>query len=208
MPGSLSFAYCPRSSLKRVERITVLEIAAREFLAIVAKREMIVRQQLVVGLEKEDVLVLRLLVGARQRDHLRVAGLRRGVRGDGGRGNAEKDRIVDRVALRVVVGEEEVLLPNDRAAEAEAVLIEVIGTLDARRRLNRVDVVVGVVAPVAQEIEGRAVKLVGARLGDDVDDGAARAAVLGRIGVVVDLELFHRVLRELVGRAARAGAAE
>ena len=43
-------------------------------------------------------------------------------------------------------------------------------------------------------------------LGDDVDHGAAGAAVLGRERVRVDLELLHRVLAELVRRAARAGA--
>ena len=51
-------------------------------------------------------------------------------------------------------------------------------------------------------------ELVRARLGHDVDDRAAGAAVLGRVGVRVDLELLHRVLRELVRRAAGTGAAE
>ena len=51
-------------------------------------------------------------------------------------------------------------------------------------------------------------KLVRARLRHDVDDRAAGAAVFGRVGVGVHLELFHGVLRELIRRAAGAGAAD
>src|SRR4051794_15411467 len=193
---------------ERVGEVAVLEIAAGEFLAVVAQREMIVREQLVIGLEQEDVLVLRLLVRRRLREDLLISRLRRGIARNLRRGDAEEDRVVDGVALGVVVGEEEMLLLHDRPAEAEAVLIEVIRTLHARRRLDRVDVVVRVVAAVAQKVERGAVELVRARLGNDVDDAPARAAVLGRVGVGVDLELLHGVLRKLVRRAARAGAAE
>src|SRR5205085_3887612 len=52
---------------------------------------------------------------------------------------------------------------------------------------------------VADEAEDVATHLVGARLGDDVDDAAGRAAELGREGVGDDLELLHRLLRH--GRA-------
>jgi hypothetical protein len=51
------------------------------------------------------------------------------------------------------------------------------------------------------------VELVGARLGDHVDDAAAGAADLGLIAVGVDLELLNGILREAVRIASGSGAA-
>ena len=50
-------------------------------------------------------------------------------------------------------------------------------------------------AVVAVELPGAAVPAVGARLGDDVDDRAGVAPVLGVVGVREDLELLDRVRR-------------
>ena len=69
-----------------------------------------------------------------------------------------------------------------------------------------VDGVVRVERLVAIELEDRSVQVVGPGLGDDVDHGAAGAAVFRRERVRVDLELLHRVLAELVRRAAGAGS--
>ena len=63
-------------------------------------------------------------------------------------------------------------------------------------------------ACVAVELEGRSAQVVGAGLGDDVDHGAAGAAVLGGERVRVDLEFLHRVLAELVRGTSGAGAAD
>src|SRR5687767_2618011 len=53
-----------------------------------------------------------------------------------------------------------------------------------------------------EEEESRAVVVVGARLGDDVDDAGAGAAHLGGELVGGDLELLHAVLREVHQRSA------
>ena len=47
-----------------------------------------------------------------------------------------------------------------------------------------------------------------ARLGDDIDDGPTRPAELRGIAVGVDLEFFHSILAELIGRAAGPGPPE
>ena len=165
-----------------------------------------VRHQLVIGLDEVHVLVLTADIVLRVRLEDVVAALIVGRRDRDRSAAADDDGIRQIVALHVIVDEEEVLVVLDRTAGGKAVLIEVIGTL--RAIVDLVDVVVRVVALVAQEVEERAVEIVRARLRHDVDDGATGAAVLGRVGVVVDLELLYRVLRELVRRAAGAGAAE
>jgi hypothetical protein len=117
--------------------------------------------------------------------------------------------------LAVVSAEEEGAIFDDGAAEAEAELVDLLRrslvavepspavevrallSLDVRR--------VGVQRLVAEILEDAAVEIVRARLRDDVDDRAARAPELRRKAVLVDLKLFHRLFRELVGRAhARA----
>src|SRR5262249_49461976 len=61
---------------------------------------------------------------------------------------------------------------------------------------------------VTEELEGRAARGVGARLGDDVDDRPTGASVLRRIGVRVDLKFLHGILAELVGCTARSGPSD
>ena len=65
---------------ERVRGVAVLEIAAGELLPVVAQRKVIVGEQLVVGLEEEDVLVLRLLVRVGKRQHLLISRLRCRIR--------------------------------------------------------------------------------------------------------------------------------
>ncbi len=55
------------------------------------------------------------------------------------------------------------------------------------------------------EVEERAVELVRAALGDDVDDAAGRAAELGAGSGGDDLKLFDGVERDVYGRALAAG---
>ena len=77
---------------------------------------------------------------------------------------------------------------------AELILLE-------RAQLGAVAVVaprVGFQFAVAQEVEGRAVQPVGARLGGDRDHAAAGAPELGRKRVRDDGDLFHRVHDGLV----------
>ena len=165
--------------------------------------------ELGVGLEQEDVLVLILAVRHGERREERRRRLRRRVGWD----RAGQEGVVrDRVPLRVDVGEEEVLVAHDRAADAAAVLVEVIRALRHRHAgrvlADDVEVVLGAILLVAIELEDRPIEVVRARLRDHVDHGAAGAAVLGGVAVGVDLELLHGVLAELVRRAAGAGAAE
>ena len=57
----------------------------------------------------------------------------------------------------------------------------------------------------AEELEGRAVKLIGARLGDDVDDAGRIAAVLGGVVVGDDAEFLDRFrIRRGIAGAAQA----
>ena len=59
----------------------------------------------------------------------------------------------------------------------------------------------GLKIAVALEEKSRAVPIVGARLGNDVDDTGSRPAYFGRIAVSGDLELSHRILWE-IGKCA------
>ena len=43
-------------------------------------------------------------------------------------------------------------------------------------------------------------ELIGTRLGDHINYRSTRAAKLSRKSVLIDLELLHRLFRELVGR--------
>src|SRR5208282_2018572 len=71
-----------------------------------------------------------------------------------------------------------------------------------------VEIVPRVHGVVAQELEGGAVQLVGAGLGDDVDDGAAVAAVFGG-ELRLQIEFLNGLNREQRGRrAANAGLVE
>src|SRR5262249_44896825 len=107
--------------------------------------------------------------------------------------------------LSIVVEEKEIFVLDYRAAKRSSELVHV-------ERLPRdvagiVDPGVGVHVAVAQIVERRAVKIVGAGLGDHVGDRSAGASELGGIAVAIDLELFHGIDAELVWRSSGAGAA-
>ena len=68
-------------------------------------------------------------------------------------------------------------------------------------RLERQEGIVRAEGTVAEIIESRAVQVIGAGLGDDVDDGAAGAALLGAVSGGGDAELLHDVGGDFVGGA-------
>ena len=109
-------------------RAAVLEVPAVEVLMVVAQRQPIGRIQLVVGLDEEHVLVLRLIPALRQRLQPGQAGDRVGV-GRRVRGNVEKDQVGQRVPLRVGVHEDEIAIAPDRSAKQAAELVVVIDRL-------------------------------------------------------------------------------
>ncbi len=77
------------------------------------------------------------------------------------------------LARALIVGEEEDLVVANRPAEGSAKLVLAEGAARGR------EVVAGIEIGVAQEVEGAAVKAVGAGLGDDADLAAAELAILG-----------------------------
>ena len=99
-------------------------------------------------------------------------------------------RAADRLALALIVDEEERVVLDERAAERAAELIAAVLRLGLERRLEEVR---RVQRFVAEELEGVAVKRVGARLGRQVDDAAVEPAELGRRAVAFDLEFLNRV---------------
>ncbi len=107
---------------------------------------------------------------------------------------------VDREEL-VLVGvfdraEEVRAVAHDRPAERAAVLpAAVIGTLGFEHRSRRQRL-------VAEEVEGRAVKVVGARSGHHGQQAAGRQAVLRLVGGLRHLEFANRVHREVLPRLA------
>ncbi len=165
------------------------------------------RVDLPVHLGQEDVLVPRLLVAVVLRADRGEPRLGVGIRGQVP-GEGEDDVVGDVAPLAVVGGEEERLVLDDGTAERGSELVDVVGRPgpDGTGGLVRVAVRVQVLVPV--ELEHRPVEVVRARLGHDVHDGASRASVLRGVGVPVHLELLDRVLAELVGGAAGAGAPE
>ena len=87
--------------------------------------------------------------------------------------------------------EEEGLVLPDRPADGAAELVEQVAGLARARAVGEVRE--GVERLVSVVLVERAVELVGSGLGHDVDDGAARAAVLGREHVGFDPELLDGV---------------
>ena len=151
---------------------------------------------MVVELEHERVVVvvLQLVGGFRGEAELRAHGVeRRQVVLDDAR---EPVRLL--AHLPFVVAEEEGPIGGERRAEgrAELVLVEDVGLRRIQHR-PRVQLV------VHPEVVQRPVGPVGARLGDDVDEAAEGAAVLGQVGGVEDAELLGRFLRRR--RARQAG---
>ena len=109
----------------------------------------------------------------------------------------ERRRLADVGQLHVA--EQERLVPLDRTADGEAVLLAA-----ELRLLAGGEVGLGVHRFIAHEEEARAVKVVGARLDGQRDDARRRLAVFGGKAVGDDLELGHRVHRRLDGFFLRA----
>ena len=82
------------------------------------------------------------------------------------------------------------LVPEDRTADRGAVLCSRVSALAG------IEVVPGLEASVAENAKEISVQLVRATLGHDVDRAARSAALLGREGAAVDLELLHRLLAD------------
>ncbi len=103
--------------------------------------------------------------------------------GQGRRGAAD-------VPVALVVGEGEELVRRQRSTQRgpELVLLQLGLGLGGGR-----EEVAGLERVAAIELPGPAVPLIGAGLGDDVDDGARVASVLRAVGVGEDLELLDRV---------------
>jgi len=112
----------------------------------------------------------------------------------------------ERVALTVVIEKEKKFFTDNGTADVSAELVEMIRRL--RAPVDFIDGIVGIQALVAKEFKGRAVEVVGAGLGDDVDHSTAGVAELGGICVGIDLEFLHCVFAELVRGAARSSAAD
>ena len=92
----------------------------------------------------------------------------------------------------VVVAEEEHLVLDDGAAGGYA---ELVAPQRGDRLARGQKEVAGVELVVAQKFPRRAVKLVGAGLGDDIDDRAAARAELGRVLADLNTELLDRIHR-------------
>ena len=105
-----------------------------------------------------------------------------------------------------VIGEEERVVAADSPADRAAELIlneDRLLVLQGLEESGRVEI------GIAQILEQRAVKLIGAALQGGVDDRPAGASELGAEIVGLDLEFRHgigRDLRHLVGEALVAGA--
>ena len=117
-----------------------------------------------------------------------------GAHPQGGDGGVVGGALADFGAF--VVGKEEELVlavedlgDVDGGAHRETVLIALEGRIGA----GRIEEILGVQLLVAQELKGRAVEVVGAGFGGEIDDAAHGAAVLRGIGVGLHLELLDGV---------------
>ena len=166
----------------------------------VAHGQAIAGIELVIDFDDSVVIVFRLQdIQIFRRDSQRRFGLvdQRQVRGR--RAVQQRDRFEQRgricgsfaAALAFVVGEEEGLVLLDGTANGGAELILAQG-LGLRRDLQERT---GVRGAVLQVIVNRTVQIVGAGLGDDIDDAAERAAVFGAETVVDHAEFADGFLR-------------
>jgi len=153
--------------LRGVGEAAVLEVDAVEGLFVVAQRDVVGAAQLVVGLEQVDVLILLAVPRLGERLQQREAALRVGVGRKVVMRPPPRTTRFGRSCAAGPVGEEEVLVVEDRSAEARPVLVVMVRTLGAG--VEDVDVVVLVERLVAVVIEDVAVEVVAARLGDDVE---------------------------------------
>ena len=100
----------------------------------------------------------------------------------------------------LVVREEERLVPRDRAAEGQPILVAVLGpSLNAGCIVEKV---VGVELVIAKEVPAGSVKLVRSRLDLRVDDRSLAPAELGVVRPGLDLEGLERVRGRLNGLGA------
>src|SRR5581483_2756328 len=77
----------------------------------------------------------------------------------------------------------------DGSAETKAVLV----ALERRAGSRRIEEILGIELLVAEELEGRAMRIIGAGLGREIDDGAHGAAVFGGVGIGLHLELLDEI---------------
>ncbi len=100
-------------------------------------------------------------------------------------------------------GEEENLVSLNGAADGASELLLAIVRLKGEERIRSTE------GTVAEIVERGAMHVIGAGLGDDVNDGAAGASLFGSVGIGGDTELLHDFGGELVGCAiASAGLGE
>src|SRR6266478_991838 len=88
--------------------------------------------------------------------------------------------------------EEKLVLFNGSAEGAAKVVPAQFGILQFRRRAL-VEEIVGVQGVVSAEIKERAVPVIGAMLGDDIDLSAAGLPILGTVGICYDFELVDGI---------------
>src|SRR5208337_875103 len=101
----------------------------------------------------------------------------------------------------LVVKEEKCLVLPDGPADGKS---EIVSFQSCDRRVIRVEPIVGVGGGIAQEFVNAAMKLIGARAGNHVDDGSARKAHLGGEIGLLDFELFDRVNGRSIWHAEKA----
>src|SRR5207244_13076943 len=105
------------------------------------------------------------------------------------------------IALRALAGDEEVRsVLDDRPTEGSTVLIAPIRRLGAAAKLLRFRLLVETL--VAIELVRASLAVVRAGLGDDGQDAASGAAVLGLVLLRLAVELLHRLNVEVLQRAA------
>ena len=108
---------------------------------VVSDRQPIRVGELVIALNQEDILVLRLVPAAGERLELHERGLGIGI-DRCSRRHVREHEVGQRIALGVVVGEDEVAVLAQRSAEEPAVLIEVIrGLRPALELVDQIDLV-------------------------------------------------------------------
>src|SRR6185437_11347703 len=104
------------------------------------------------------------------------------------------DRVVQRLnrgevlACALIIREEEELVLNDGAAKICAELIQL-----QRQLSTGFEVVMSVKSVVAEELKHRAVKLIGAALGDDIHLRSEGMAGLGGVAVVGEIDFLNAV---------------
>ena len=108
----------------------------------------------------------------------------------GERGHVREQRAPDALSLTLIVGEEERPVLDNRSAEHAAVLIPAVVRF---HRIAGLEVIPGVQALVAKELEHIAMKGIAARFGGEIDHAAIEPAELGGWTVALDLEFLDRI---------------